>query len=407
MLNQHFSSKNFMRLLTRQDIFRYEMGTGSDDYRAKLTSVEEAIAKDNFTFAEFKRKKMSHGEVISPSNIIDDFALRKLNDNIKRVFSIKTTDRNSILPQIKVLLNEGGEFWLRKYDIAKFFESIPIEKALELVRNNHRLSYESKKILNNLFLNSTITRSPGLPRGISLSSTMSELYMREFDANCRKLDNCYFYTRYVDDIFMLFHEDPGDITSRLALPEGLSFQHAKTLELHHQHKGPVKTSDGGSSVTYLGYEFDFTSSNKDKPTKLQVGIASKKIKKIKTRIMLTLFDYCRTKNYVLLKSRLTFLASNYNIGKDSVRGKLYAGVHYNHLLIDKERHNDLMDIDKFLCKSLCSVNGSLGRKLNPLLSAAERRELMKISLMQGFQQQIVRAFAPDHLLEIKRVWSHV
>lgn len=407
MLNQHFSSKNFMRLLTRQDIFRYNLGADSDEYRAKLATVEETIAKDGYKLSAFKRQKMAHGEVISPSNITDDFALRKLNDNIKRVFSVKTTDRNSVLPQIKVLLNEGGEFWLRKYDIAKFFESIPVGKSLDIIKSDPRLSYESKQILNKLFSNSSIIESTGLPRGISISSTLSELYMRKFDAECRKLDNCYFYTRYVDDIFMLFHEDPGDLTSALILPEGLTFQPTKTLELHHRQKGPVQTSDGGSSVTYLGYEFDFKSFNKDKPTKLQVGIAAKKIKKIKTRIMLTLFDYCRTKNYSLLKSRLTFLASNYNIGKDTARGKLYAGVHFNHLLIDKERHDDLKEIDTFLCRSLCSANGSLGQKLNPLLTAKERRELMKISLMQGFQEQIVRVFAPDHLLEIKRVWAHV
>ncbi|EKG41337.1 hypothetical protein Pav013_2686 [Pseudomonas syringae pv. avellanae str. ISPaVe013] len=407
MLNQHFSSKNFMRLLTRQDIFRYDMGSGTEDYRSKLNNVEATISKGDFAFSAFRKKVMAHGVVISPNNIVDDFALRKLNDNIKRVFSIKTTDRNSILPQIKVLLNEDGEFWLRKYDIAKFFESIPVNEVLDLVRNDYRLSYESKKILNNFFSNSMLATSKGLPRGISLSSTLSELYMREFDSTCRKLSDCYFYTRYVDDIFMLFHENPSSITSKLVLPKGLSFQPLKTLELHHQHKGPVKTNDGSSHVTYLGYEFDFTSANKDKPTKMQVGIASKKIKKIKTRIMLALFDFCQTKNYSLLKSRLTFIASNYNIGKDSSRGNLYAGVHFNHLLIDETRHTDLIGIDKFLCNAICSRKGSLGKKLHPLLSNTERRELMKISLMQGFQKKIVRVFTPEKLLEIKRVWAHV
>ena len=115
---------------------------------------------------------------------------------------------------------------------------------------------------------------------------------------------------------MLFYEDPGNIAEKLSLPEGLSFHPDKSLSLHHAHRGPVKTSDGGTSVTYLGYEFDFLCANKDKPTKLQVGIAAKKIKKIKTRIMLALFEYCKTKDFLLLKSRLTFLASNYNIGKD-------------------------------------------------------------------------------------------
>ncbi|WP_323614706.1 antiviral reverse transcriptase Drt3a [Pseudomonas putida] len=407
MLNQHFSSKNFMRLLTKQDIFRYEMGSGTDDYRAALNSVEEAIGKENFSFSEFGKKKMSHGDVITPKNIVDAFAIRKLNDNIKRVFSIKPTDRNSILPQIKILLSEGGEFWLKKYDVAKFFESIPVNKALEIINNDHRLSYESKRALDKLFTSQNLISKSGLPRGISLSSTISEIYMREFDRACRKLDNCYFYTRYVDDILMLFHEDPGNLSLESLLPQGLSFHPEKTLTLHHQQRGPVKTSDGKSSVTYLGYEFNFVTPNKDKATKLEVGIAKKKIKKIKTRIILALTDYCTTRNYLLLKARLTFLASNYNIGRDAARGKLYAGVHFNHLLIDKERHDDLNDIDKFLCQCICSKQGSLGRKLYPLLSMGERRELMRISLMQGYQNKIVRNFKPERLLEIKRIWAHV
>lgn len=57
MLNQHFSSKNFMRLLTRQDIFRFDMGAGGDDYRAKLVAVEESIAKSTYVFSDFRRKK--------------------------------------------------------------------------------------------------------------------------------------------------------------------------------------------------------------------------------------------------------------------------------------------------------------------------------------------------------------
>lgn len=407
MLNQHFSSKNFMRLLTRQDIFKYDMGAGGDDYRAKLATVEESISKSTYTFSDFKKNVMAHGEVFSPQNITDEFALRKLNDNIKRVFNIKTTDRNSILPQIKVLLAESCEFWLQKLDITKFFESIPRAKALDLAYKDHRLSFESKKILEKLFSNLELCKYAGLPRGISLSSTLSELYMREFDASCRSLPGCYFYTRYVDDIFMLFCEDPGDIAKNIYLPDGLSFHSKKCLSLHHSHRGPVSTSDGGSSVTYLGYEFNFLSESKDKPTTLQVGIATKKIKKIKTRIMLALFEFCKTKDFALLKSRLTFLASNYNIGKDPARGKLYAGVHFNHLLIDKERHCDLIGIDIFLQKALCSKSGSLGRRLWPLLSVNERRELLKISLMQGFQQKIVRPFKPEHLMEIKRVWGHV
>lgn len=407
MLNQHLSSKNFLRLLNKQDIFKYELGSGIEDFKDKFTAVEKELASEDFCFSGFKRKKMSHGIVLSPQNLTDEFALRKLNDNIKRVFNIKVTDRNSVLPQIKILMNEGVEFWIKKYDISKFFESIPAKKAVEAIIKDHRLSYESKRLLEKFFSSPEISSVSGLPRGISLSSTISELYMRDFDTNCRRLSSCYFFTRYVDDILMLFHEQPGENLPGIELPEGLSFQPAKTLSLYHPVKGPVKASDKSSKVTYLGYEFEFTSSNKDKPTKLQVGMSSKKIKKIKTRIALSLFDYCKNKNYELLKARLTFLASNYNIGKDSKRGNLYSGVYFNNFLIDSTRHCDLVSIDAFLRKAVCGSTKSLGKRLSPLLSVNQRRELMSISLKAGYEKKIVRQFTPERLQEIKRVWAHV
>lgn len=407
MLNQHFSSRNFLRLLNRQDIFKYELGSGLDEFKEKFNIVEKELASKEFNFSSFAIKKMSHGVVLSPKTLTDDFALRKLNDNIKRVFNLKVTDRNSVLPQIKILLNEGVEFWIQKYDISKFFESIPAKKAIEIIIKDHRLSYESKSLLEKFFSTPEISSIPGLPRGISLSSTISELYMREFDTGCRRHSSCYFFTRYVDDILMLFHEQPDSELLGIDLPEGLSFHPAKTLSLYHPIKGPVKASDNSSKVTYLGYEFEFKSLNTNKPAKLQVGMSSKKIKKIKTRIALSLFDYCKNKNYNLLKSRLTFLASNYNIGKDSKRGKLYSGVYFNNFLIDSTRHSDLVSIDTFLRKAVCGSVKSLGRRLHPLLSVAQRRELMSISLKAGYEKKIVRKFTPERLQEIKRVWAHV
>lgn len=40
----------------------------------------------------------------------------------------------------------------------------------------------------------------GLPRGLSISSVMSELYMKYFDLRIRRLEGVYYYARFVDDI---------------------------------------------------------------------------------------------------------------------------------------------------------------------------------------------------------------
>lgn len=409
MLNQTFSTKSFLRLLDRRDIFKYGLGDCIEDYMLKLDAAVGSIAKEDFQFSKFKKHSLSHGNVISPSCIQDDFALRKLNDNIKRVFNIGSIDRNRIIPQVKVLLGENGGYWLQKLDIRKFFESIDRQTVQKIVCDDPRLSYESKKILDKLFSSADVNASPGLKRGIALSSTLSELYMRKFDTACRMMDQIYFYTRYVDDIIILFHERPINLIEALTeqLPPGLSFNTEKCTFLHRPKAGPVTVSDGGQSITYLGYEFNYVTASANKPSNLEVGIAFKKIQKIKTRIAISLFDYCKSKNYDLLKNRLKFISSNYQIGQDSDRGKLYAGIHYNHSLIDPSRLSDLKSIDDFVRRAIFSKKGALGKRLGPLLTVNQRRELCQLSLFHGHQKKIVRQFQDPEFRDIKSIWNHV
>lgn len=409
MLNQSFSSKNFLRLLNKQDIFQYRLGDSVEDYMHKFDAAATLIDKEDFQFSQFKKYSLSHGDVISPSCLQDEFALRKLNDNIKRVFSIGTIDRNRIIPQVKVLLAENGEYWMQKLDIRKFFESIDRQTIQKIVCDDPRLSYESKKILEKLFSSPEVIATPGLKRGISLSSTLSELYMRKFDTACRMMDQSYFYTRYVDDIIILFHENPVDILAELTkkLPPGLSFNTDKCTFIHRPKKGPVTVSDGKQCITYLGYEFNYISDGLNKPSNLEVGIASKKIQKIKTRIAMSLFEFCKVQNYNLLKNRLRFISSNYQIGEDSGSGKLYAGIHYNHSLIDTSRLSDLRAIDEFVRRAIFSKKGALGKRLGPLLTMAQRRELCQLSLFHGHQKKIVRPFKRSEFREIKNIWNHV
>lgn len=408
MLNQTFSSKNFLRLLNKRDIYKYELGHSIEDYIFKLDVATSLIEKEDFQFSPFRKYSLSHGDVISPSCLQDDFALRKLNDNIKRVFSIEAIDRNRIIPQVKVLLAEEGEYWLQKLDIKNFFESIDRQTIQKIVCDDPRLSYESKKILEKLFTSPDMIATPGLKRGISLSSTLSELYMRKFDEACRMNDKSYFYTRYVDDIIIMFHEKPNDILNELAkqLPPGLSFNTEKCTFIHRPKAGPVAVSDGKQCITYLGYEFNYVSDGPGKSSKLEVGIASKKIQKIKTRIAMSLFDFCKDKNYALLKNRLKFISSNYQIGENSGSGKLYAGIHYNHSLIDSSRLSDLHGVDDFVRRAIFSKKGALGKRLGPLLTIEQRRELCQLSLFHGHQNKIVRSFDRAEFHEIKKIWNH-
>lgn len=409
MLNQSFTAPNFLRLLRKQDIYDYHLGKTSKDYLSRLKDVENEIGAADFEFSSFKRFDMQHGVAYFPSCLRDDFALRKLNDNIKRTFNIRLVDRNRILPQVKSLLKEDCEYWLQKIDLKRFFESINTESVIENLREDPRLSYESKRILEKLFFSTQAVDWQGVPRGISLSSTISELYMQNFDNACRALDSCYFYTRYVDDIILLYHKDPKNAVDHLKelLPPGVVPNSDKCVSLHRPQKGKVTVSDKSNGIAYLGYDFAFQLNQPNKASELLVGIAPKKIKKIKTRIALSLFDYCRTSDFELLKARFRFLTSNFKITDDIGSGNLYAGIHFNYCMIDKGRLTDLHELDNFFQRAVFSIKGSLGKKLNSSLSREQKRELCRFSFARGHTEKIVRAFKPDDFLRIKSAWKHV
>ena len=45
----------------------------------------------------------------------------------------------------------------------------------------------------------------GLPRGIDISATLSELFMADLDSEIKKIDGIFFYARYVDDIIVIYN----------------------------------------------------------------------------------------------------------------------------------------------------------------------------------------------------------
>ncbi|MCV5785429.1 reverse transcriptase, partial [Escherichia coli] len=65
-------------------------------------------------------------------------------------------------------------------DIKSFYESIDIDVLLKRINHDHSLSCHSKNLIR-LILNEHIQNgNSGLPRGIELSSILSDIYMQEF-----------------------------------------------------------------------------------------------------------------------------------------------------------------------------------------------------------------------------------
>jgi len=157
-------------------------------------------------------------------------------------------------------------------------------------------------------------------------------------------------------------------------------------------------------LEYLGYKF-LLKSNKKKT--VEIGIAKSKIKKMKSRVICALKQYCLDADFDLLVDRMKFLTGNYAISSN--RKGLKAGIYYNYPLIAYQKlgKKDLKDLDVFLMRSVFSAKGSLGKRLHPLLTVSKRNKILRLKFTLGFKNRKVCKLSAERIISIGRAWKHV
>lgn len=412
MIDQTFSARNLLRLTTRLDPKKYRLGRKRKEYLLSLENISEKILSDNFTFSAFTLSFRGGKPVYSVTSHIDEFAIRKLSDNLSRVYGVKQSNRSEIIGQVIPLIHEKVPFYLLKLDIKSFYESIDRLTLLRTISKDSSLSFRSKLLLDQLLGNTQHFPDPGLPRGISLSATLSELYMKEFDATVRNIDGVYFYARFVDDILIFSFSNPEDLKSTLAksLPAGMKFNEDKECLLGFDRNGNCKTFNKSPEMSYLGYKFTFRPSGDStippRP-RITIKIAESKIMKIKRRIMLSFFSFIKNKDISLLKDRIRFLTGNCEMKRDGDNGKLLTGIYYNYAHIDEAGIKELKFLTNFLRKAILAKKGAFGRSLQKNITSRDRRILVSYCFESGFKKKITHKSTPERLKQIKECWKHV
>lgn len=120
--------------------------------------------------------------------LCQNLVLRKLHKNIKRIYAVQQADRNTIVKQMKLLLVENVEMRIVRLDVRHFYESIDRQRILAKLTDDARLSYHSLMLLHSLFNDPAIAAGTGLPRGLGISAVLSELYMKYFDLDFKKIE---------------------------------------------------------------------------------------------------------------------------------------------------------------------------------------------------------------------------
>lgn len=350
----------------------------------------------------------------------NELVIRKLSFNLKKIFKSRNRGRSSIVKSLSLLLEEGIPMRVYRLDVQSFYESFQDAEVNSKIDSLAELSPHSKTLLHSLLVNHKSLGGTGVPRGLSLSATLSDLMMEEFDHQIFSSDDVYFYARYVDDIIIITscQEHTKSFLRKIekTLPNGLILNpHKKTIAeavnrvtpTHSPHT-PVSTLN----FDYLGYCFSVSEPKKQSKKKelahfreVTIDIADAKVKKIKMRIVRSFLDFQKTNDWPLLFSRIQFLTQNFSVYNSKVGSKKLAGIYHSYPQVSDSAQS-LSALDAFLRNATLSKTGRLFAKTSLKLSGEQKRQILTQSFSRGHTNRNFVHFPGTRIKEIQECWKN-
>lgn len=303
--------------------------------------------------------KIAYVSENSPTTIICKIIAQEL----QRGYKIKPQNRDHIIEQLRGLLDGSMEKIVIRADVQEFFESIPQEAFLRQLAVDGNISTTSFKYLRavihhyNESLRHLGQEVRGVPRGLSFSSYLAEVYMMQIDAKIREIPGVYYYKRYVDDIVIVANPNQGTATEYWLRLEECFVDSGLTLHQEKEKKYIATWGNDTSLATfvYLGYMFLY---NKGK---LQLRLSPRRYQKYKI-LLNAIFDiYAKCSHYRTWKVdkdpskkrmdalHLLFLRLRVLTGNGLLSGRknyVASGVYYSNMYITTTRQ--LKDLDNLL-----------------------------------------------------------
>lgn len=349
-------------------------------YQFKIKTLKELYLNDQ-----------SRGSI---EYLCQDLVLRKLYKNIKRIYGVEQANRNQIVKQMVSLLKEESPKWIIRLDVHHFFESIDRSLLIDRFQHDGRLNYQSINLLKNLFELPLISSEVGLPRGLSISSIMSELYLKYLDIEIKRMNGVFYYARFVDDIIIFCNNKVAQERVWTKIPEMLS---PIGLKLNNKKSYKWDSFQLNTQLTYLGYTF-LPKGKKD----VEILIAEKKINVIKTRITKSFVRYAKDGDFAGLKNRIKFLTGNFTLYNPTTLLPIKVGIFFNYCMATSK--TELLELDLYYQRILHCKTGRLGSRLALRMSTSQRIELTKYSFVFGFDHHVNHYFTSAMLADITNCW---
>lgn len=392
MLKQVFNREQLSKVISSTDVWGWDLLSTFGDVDASLDQTIEYWKNNGLYLSSINTKVVNGKTVFSLSRVEDAFAIKLLDRFVRRIYKVRQSDRSRIVKQVITLLKDSGDYHVLRLDIKNCYESINLEKVIAKFQDDLILSPDCIRLLNdtNRQLKSEYGFH-GLPRGLSISPTLAELYLEELDQKIAANSDVIYSARYVDDIILITTD--GKL-------EKLKIELNKTLanmglEFNASENKNFSGSSRSANFNYLGYAISVTA-KQNKPNQVDVSISKEKINKIKFRIQKSLYVNSKIKDIKLLKRRIEFL-SLLKAVKNGKNGALLAGL----------AHNYQYCTDGFEC--LKSVDGFLMNQLhNPRfnLTPLEMDMIKKISFYGNARKGNIGKFTRKQTAKIMQVWKH-
>lgn len=377
-----------------------------------LEEISDIVNSSSFRF-ELKKLKIKGKEAFSidTTKHAQFFAIKQLQYNLRNVFKVRQANRHQILSNIKIFLDSKIPVYVIRTDISGFYESIPQKSLIKSVVENSLLNYKSKSFIRGILREyettkdkSLIPENYGVPRGIGISSYLSELYMRDLDKKLSSRKEIIYYARYVDDIFIILSSLPNRKTLQSYYDDIVALFNDYELTLKQPGIGnKCELIDMYSSlnlklqkIEYLGYCIEIERINGKIDCKFRMK--KEKLDNIKKKMdnAIKHFNDLSVINvkqaYRDLMDSLDYITGNIALNK--TKSGVKTGLYYSNDLLD----NDLPDL-KGLTRYLHSRKVEPYNKLKgyEVLKSRIESKIKKIDLAKRWNERKFNRFSLEQI----------
>ena len=390
-----------------------------DDRKAIISSTLEHAYSTGGELPPFRTHQVRGKTCVSYTRHEHHLIHRVLSRHIAKRFRVAPLGRDYIVRAVLASLKDSTPMWILRRDLKSFYETVPTSAIKERLYHDTSIPEIVRRHVRTVF-DQHCEADHGLPRGVGLAATLAELAMNDFDRAVRAHTGVYRYFRFSDDILVFSYLEPTAlnnlIDSRVA-EMGMALNAKKSRNLYVNSSQPPSKA-AILHFEYLGYKFSFPASAfHSKPRPVRVSISTRKIARLKTRIILSLRELRANGNYNLFLQRMRYLSGNFTVERYSPKvgrsKKTRIGIFYNYRLCGQyggeavEEYDclELKQLDGFFHSIVFGQSSEFAPAVQALPAAVQAR-LRRVSFFHGFRSRFTHHFPATIFSTIAEAWKY-